>query len=201
MVAPQIEKLTCPACQTALGDYPVICPECGLDLLLNEIRPPAVMATSLNRKDQSVFFYVSILKLYLMSLATFGLYTFFWFYKNWFYVEDHTNRKLSPFFRSVFSIIWFYDLVREVSKAGNAQGIKLNIHPGLLAFGFVLFGVFANFFMPLIFLQLAMLIPVQNHINALNSNSPTPMSTFTPLNITAIVLYAAFWGWAFFWPR
>jgi|GEM_PF-6130775 len=201
MVAPQIEKLSCPSCEAELGDYPVVCPGCGLDLLRNEIRPPAVMATSLNRKDQSVFFHVSCVKLYVMSTVTLGLYMFFWMYKNWFYVEDHTNKKLSPFFRSMFSIIWFYDLLREINKASEAQGIKSGLHPGLLAFGFIFCGVFASFFGPLSFIQTAMLIPIQNHINGMNTNSPTPInSKFSPLNIAVIVLWLGFMGYVFFRP-
>jgi hypothetical protein len=199
MVAPQIEKLTCPSCQVELGDYPAVCPGCGLDLLTNEIRPPAVMATSLNRKDQSVFFYVSPLKLYVMSVVTFGLYELFWTYKNWFYVEDHTNKRLSPLFRTLFSIIWFYDLIREINKAGEAQGIKGTLSPWLLAFGYVVLGIFANIFAPLYLLWMAILIPVQKHINLMNRNSPTPINDkFTALNIAIIVIFAGYWAWVLF---
>src|SRR5581483_11977647 len=98
----QLVRLHCPSCKHELEDYPLTCPGCGADLIQTDLRAPELLAKSINRKENSVFFYVSPLKLVVMSIATFGLYELFWFYKNWYYVNEHTNHAVWPLMRSIF---------------------------------------------------------------------------------------------------
>lgn len=101
-------KFLCPECGAALSDYAPECGACGCDVLGNDPRTPEVLARSINRNDHSVFFAVSPLKLVVMSVVTFGLYELFWFYKNWHYVVEHTDKTEFPLINSVFRVISYY---------------------------------------------------------------------------------------------
>jgi hypothetical protein len=57
--------------------------------------------------DRPVFFPVSILKLVLLSLCSFGLYQFYWFYKNWQYVKEHERAHMRVAWRVLASHAWF----------------------------------------------------------------------------------------------
>jgi hypothetical protein len=163
-----------------------------MDLRANDPRSPEVLAKSRNRNEQSIFFYVSPVKLVVMSVVTFGFYEIFWFYKNWFYVKEHSQTKCWPLVRSIFSTITYYFLLQEIQKAGEVQGIKPSFALGVPAIAFFaltacwrlpdpfgLVGIFAPF----------ALLPAQKYINSLNTVTPTEINDkFSVANWVAIVI-------------
>jgi hypothetical protein len=56
-----------------------------------------------------------------MSIATFGLYELFWAYKCWQYLVVSRKAKISPGLRAWFSIIFLYDLLKEMRDHVKSQ--------------------------------------------------------------------------------
>lgn len=75
--------------------------------------------------------------LFAASLITVGIYDIYWFYKNWVAVRDSTGKKLSPFWRTVFTIFYIYPLFRVMNLQAKRYGYD-GQSPGLLAAGYVL---------------------------------------------------------------
>jgi hypothetical protein len=185
------ELYFCPECKQHLVDYARSCQGCGLDLFQNDPRPKNVLEKSINRKEQSIFFYVSPLKLVVMSIATLGFYEIFWFYKNWTYVQEHSNRRVLPLGRAIFRGFTFYSLVLEINKAGEQMGISGKVQPilGLAYFVLLASGRLPGLLAAISFLTPFALLPAQNYINSMNANSPTPInSKFSAINWVAIVI-------------
>jgi len=192
--APRRTGFFCPQCAQQLADYAIQCENCGLDLIANDPLPADTRAKSINRKDRSVFFYVSPLKLVVMCIVTFGIYELFWFYKNWAYVKEHTNGRLWPIVRAIFSGITYYWLLRHISRAGAVQGIKCQYSPVLLAFAYIVLVMASHMPDPFSLvgqLSCLALLPAQSYVNSLNKNSATPInSRFTVANWIFIVIGA-----------
>ncbi len=79
------------------------------------------------------FFAVSILKLILMSVCTFGLYEFYWFYEHWTEVKDQTRENLSPFWRAIFSPLFCYSLFTRIKETSKAEGVPSQYSSGWAA--------------------------------------------------------------------
>jgi hypothetical protein len=188
-----IKGFQCPGCATLLPDYAITCPGCNLDLIANAPRPASLVAKSVNKNEQSVFFYMSPLKLYVMFVATGGLYSIFWFYKNWTYASEHSQRAGNfPLLEAIFGRLTYYWLLKHVQKAGAQMAVPYTLPSGWLAIGFFLLGALDRLpYIGIVCLLLAplMLLPVQKYINSLNTNSPTPMnSRFSVANWVGIII-------------
>jgi hypothetical protein len=61
-----------------------------------------------------VFFAVSMRKLLVMSLCSFGLYQIYWWYQNWKLVRARTGEKVSPALRTLFSVFFCYSLLKRI---------------------------------------------------------------------------------------
>ena len=183
---------SCPNCLRPAGDYDPECTKCGTNFLSEEPRSPFVLKNSVNKNDKTIFFYVSPLKLYIMSVATFGLYTFFWFYKNWAYVSEHTNKSRWVMPYAFFWTVTYYALMNQIARAGERLGEeRFAFPPVVIAIG--TFGAaIASAAFPGICHALAplFLIPTQIYINNLNRHCPSAEinSKFSPANILAIVV-------------
>jgi len=75
------------------------------------------------------FFVVSTRKLMVLYLATMGLYSVYWFYKQWEAYKDGSDfdsdaGKIWPFMRAVFAVFFVFSLLRRLREEGlNHQGI------------------------------------------------------------------------------
>jgi hypothetical protein len=79
------------------------------------------------------FYCVSAMKLSILSVATFGLYELFWFYKNWSLVKARSGRDISPFWRAFFSPFYCYPFVTTVNSAAESVHVAPRLSPGLIA--------------------------------------------------------------------
>lgn len=184
-----IAGFACPQCAAALPDYALSCKSCDADLRHTEIRRTLTLNNSINRKDQSIFFYVSPLKLVVMSVATFGFYELFWFYKNWTYADEHTNRTFMPMISSIFRFLTLMGLMNEMTKAGAEAGQTKKLHGTFFAVLYFLLTVIGRSSG----LDSLCLIPAQRYVNSLNTDSPTPINDkFSVVNWVAIVLGGGF---------
>jgi hypothetical protein len=74
--------------------------------------------------------------LFAVSLVTFGLYDVYWVYKNWVAVRDAGSKKLSPFWRTVFTVFYIYPLFRIMMLQAKRYGYD-DQSAGLLAIGYI----------------------------------------------------------------
>jgi hypothetical protein len=141
-----------------------------------------------------MFFATSPLKLVVMSYVTFGFYDLFWFYANWQRMRRRGHPRISPFWRTFFSIFFCYSLFRTVKETAKAENIKVRYSPGLLAVGWALASILwglPSVGLILSFGAVLLLVPVQNTMNDVNCAlypNHDPNTRFTAWNIVAIVL-------------
>jgi hypothetical protein len=145
--------------------------------------------------SEPLFFPVSRLKLTVMSIATFGLYEVYWFYKNWQCLQ-RLGHKLNAPIRAVFYPLTAWWLFKPV--AGHAQKAGLSLPAGGLAVAVFIFGGLWRLPDPwwlVSLLSFLPLLPVQGVVNELNRQAAPdadPNSRFTGANIVALVLGAIF---------
>ena len=91
-----------------------------------------------------VFFPVGNMKLILMSICTFGIYEFYWFYKNWELIRDHQGVQCSPFWRTFFAPIWAFSLFKLIRDRAQSSGVPASFSPNGLAIGLIALYAVAN---------------------------------------------------------
>jgi len=132
-------------------------------------------------------------KLIVMNLATFGLYSLVWFYKNWEAIQRRDHPNIMPFWRTVWSILWAYALFSEIDRNALKLGSARMPSPGGL--GFFYFACFVITYAPdpwwlLTFLDIVPLAIANSVALAINAKQ-TPAyqnSRFTGKNWIAIVI-------------
>lgn len=94
------------------------------------------------------FYAVSILKLVLLSLATFGYYVVYWHYRQWKAIRDAEGRKLWPIPRAFFAALTGFELYPHIHAAAEREGLEIAWQgwmPALAAFVINLVLWFTNF--------------------------------------------------------
>ncbi|MEG3987653.1 hypothetical protein QUA13_10975 [Microcoleus sp. S28C3] len=148
----------------------------------------------MNENSQPIFFPVSRLKLFVMSLVTFGLYQIFWFYKNWQLFKAATGSNISPFWRAVFNGIFCYSLITKIRNRAKLRGIDADFSPFLLTlawFGLALCARLPKPYLLVSFFSVIVLLPVQeivNELNCLAAPNHNPNSRFSVWNILTIAV-------------
>jgi hypothetical protein len=92
----------------------------------------------------SQFYVVSKQKMAVLLIATFGIYSIYWFYKNWRNYKDHSRESLRPMFRAIFNIFYAHALFRKVDEVIKERGSSFEWSPGLLATLYVLLAVLSS---------------------------------------------------------
>lgn len=90
--------------------------------------------------EKGLFFQIGTEKLIELSLATFGLYGLIWNYHNWLQIERQ-NGNVNPFFRTVFSVIYQYDLYRRVHQQSQQDSERTRWSPARIYLLYVLFNL------------------------------------------------------------
>ena len=85
-------------------------------------------------REQSVLYPVSLSKFILLSLATAGMYSFIWMWKNWLWLRAQGQKSAWPFIYSIFSIITIFSLVRKVREASQQSAKPLRYATGIAVF-------------------------------------------------------------------
>lgn len=140
------------------------------------------------------YFAVSVKKLVVMSVCTFGLYHVFWFYKQWNQIRVTNRQNVLPFIRAIFSIFTCHSLFSRVKHDAGSRGIAVTYSPGILTAAYIapiLFFGSSDVIWPLSLVSLAALIPVQRVANSINGHlvaGGNPNEKFTGVNIVVIVI-------------
>ncbi|MFN2564970.1 MAG: hypothetical protein ABR499_08175 [Gemmatimonadaceae bacterium] len=143
---------------------------------------------------QPVFFPVSIAKLLVMSVFTIGLYELYWFYENWKLVQARTRKRMMPFWRAFFALIWAEPLFKRVAARALDEGVRPVFSPSPMAGLFILLTL--SFKLPdpyslVCFLSVIPLLRVQRAVIEINRRAApdAPVNAkFSALNVAAAVI-------------
>lgn len=93
-------------------------------------------------------FTVSIRKLVLMQLFTFGLYSLVWFYEHWKQQKIKHQLRVIPALRAFFYIFFIHSLFGRIGEAADRKGLSTDWSPGTDAsawVGLIVVAVVLNF--------------------------------------------------------
>lgn len=74
--------------------------------------------------EKPLFYQVKPITALLISIATWGIYSYWWHYQNWRLIRNNAESTISPLARSVFHPLFAYSLYDQVSETATS----LNIH-------------------------------------------------------------------------
>ena len=129
---------------------------------------------------ESGFYYpVSLAKLVIFTVATFGYYQIFWFYRNWQYIKQRDDSAIMPFWRAVFTPIWFFPFYQDL-KLDSERRLGKSILPGthwavlllILLVGTNAIESFGEPYELFSLLSVLGLLPFANYILFINRNHP-----------------------------
>jgi hypothetical protein len=107
---------------------------------LHKVFPMPLSSTSPNNLDlsevsggQPMFFVVSIKKLVVMGIFTFGLYWTYCFYRSWVLYRGASGERVNPLVRAVFEIFFRYSLLSRVDRQMRLSGRSYAWSPFWLA--------------------------------------------------------------------
>ena len=142
--------------------------------------------------QQAPYFAVSPVKFAAMSICTFGIYEFFWFYKNWVHIKQREQTGIQPFWRAFFAVFFCYQCFSRV-RADTELLRQASFPAGPLAIGWIVVTLVAAVPGPYFLLSLVsflFVLPVQaaaNRVNAALAPGYDPNARFSAWNWTAIV--------------
>jgi hypothetical protein len=164
--------------------------------------PEAETVPELQRATSTapIYFPVSLAKLAIMSIVTFGMYQPFWLFSQWYYIREREHRDLSLILRVFFAIFFCYPLFRRIRNTAQSEGIAPSFVAGPLAAGWVLFTLFrlgpSPFDLLFSVFSVLFLLPLQRTVNAINEAADPEHGRndrFTGWNKAAIVIGGLLW--------
>ena len=77
--------------------------------------------------SSNLFYTVGNTKFIILSVATFGVFPLYWFYKNWKVASIREDRAYRAFWRALFLPLWTFSMGSHFIKYGEAAGITLRL--------------------------------------------------------------------------
>src|SRR5882672_11814779 len=117
------------------------------------------------------YFPVSILKLVVLSICTFGIYEIYWYYNNWCAIRDRDKVEMVPLGRAIFAYFFCYSLFKDIKAKADSQGIETSVEPAALTTGWIVFTLLVRLpdpFWLISFFSVVFLLPVQSAVNKIN---------------------------------
>lgn len=107
----------------------------GSELVDNNVYAPTQVALTSAAETQPLppFYVVSTTKLVLLSLATLGMYSLYWFWRHWKRYGIDSGRRLYPVWRSLFAIFFAHSLNRAIDQRLQDQHSRHRWSPGAWA--------------------------------------------------------------------
>jgi len=117
------------------------CGVCGNKLLgksISAIKPqPSERGTSACKPEGTEYFCIAPIKLMLLTLCTFGLYVFYWCYKNGRAIKEQEDESTSPFWTAVLAPISIYGLFDRILVSAGKVGYNIEHRASSYYFLFV----------------------------------------------------------------
>jgi hypothetical protein len=167
----------------------------------NPYAPPAARVADVRTADPAIeppFFAVSIFKLLMLSVCTFGLYEIFWFYRNWEVIRRREQRLFNPIWRALFAVLYSYGFFARVREFKHRSLTPSRLPAGALAAGWGIFSLgwrlLPEPFWLLSAVAIVFLLPVQRRVNEINAAAAPghpANDQFTPLNWIVIAIGGA----------
>lgn len=145
---------------------------------------------------ESVYFPVALPKFALMWVCTFGLYGFYWFYRNWLYVKRRDRSSIMPGLRALFCPLWHYALYAELRR-DNARRDPGRRHLPPAPFGIALAlafcagiaSAFAGYAVIAVIASMLLTLPLANYVNFVNQDDPPAIRHNSRLRAAHAVLF------------
>ncbi|MBX2846725.1 MAG: hypothetical protein KTR16_00280 [Acidiferrobacterales bacterium] len=160
-----------------------------------------------------VHFPVSITKLWIISIATVGLYSLVWNYYHWRTLKyaDETERDIWPVPRAIFSIFFVNALFKWFTESCERNNIDYKWQPSGMAALYIVTAILSNIFdqfvaptnlilffsifIALLIGQIYSMAEAQKVANvAIGDPDGSANSSFTPANYLWLVIGLAFWA-------
>ena len=151
-------------------------------------------------KTEAMFYGVGVSKFIVLSVLTWGLFDFYWFYKNFALYKKKIDDDSIPLARAIFSPIFAYYLFIAVNMRLEGKGYKKLLPAGSLAVAYFLLNLGGRFLPEALatltsFLIFIPLLGANKQINLLNlDDNPNyfPDSKYTWVNWVFIVIGSIF---------
>ena len=72
-------------------------------------------------RGEMILYPVSIVKYFILSMLTFGIYGSYWIYKNFKYIKIQKNESMMPIARGFFDYFWFYPLFSRLVEDSHER--------------------------------------------------------------------------------
>jgi hypothetical protein len=176
---------------------------------MNQDNPfaPPVAPLNVPQGGDRLFFEVAPQKMFVMQMATFGIYGVYWMYMQWAALKTRLNHDIWPLARAIFAIFFFHNLGREVDQHAQRTGRAISWQSDVLAWsavGALLFSNMIGNVLPgktgfiLTFVSFGFYaystMKIQATINAVNGDeSGRSNASYSALNVVAIVFGGLLW--------
>lgn len=146
---------------------------------LNPYAPPETTDTELpsqavDDEDVTIYMAATPAKVVVLTLATFGIYELYWFFRQWKAVKVRTRTNISPFWRAWFSIFFVHRLFvqmrmdtssAEVRAAGGSPGALGTLYIVSVIVGYILGRLDVGLLWVFSFVTVVPLVMMQGEIN------------------------------------
>ncbi len=161
-------------------------------------------AHSVPDADKQIFFPISILKLIVLDTLFFGIYSIFWMFMNWKYLNEKQGVKCLPGARAIFAPIFFFSLAPKMVELITKNGGKAPpLPPAALAAIFFGCNFLGRFDHPIcVFLSALSVIPLvmlQKGVIEINGGpAAVTNKKFSVINWVFMVLGGLLWALVIF---
>lgn len=174
--------------------------------------PGVELLDSESEKEAAVKFFPSARgKLLILYFATLGLYSVYWFYKNWSLQKSLHGEDTIPVLRALFYIFFTHSLFNRIEQAADEKNITKSWSAGSLATLFVVLTLVSNILdrisaksdvysttdyvsLGLLFVLVYPLYLVQGTVNKVNNDDEGKLnSRFSIYNIIFLLIGMVFW--------
>ena len=166
----------------------------------NPYAPPRAVVVESRPEDapEAPLFAVSIAKMVVLTIATFGLYELVWLYQHWAAIRRRDHSDIWPVPRAIFGVIFCWSLFMRVERAGKEAGVPGGPPFGPLAVAWILSSLCWRLPDPYDWVSMLapfLTIPVQiygNRVNAVVAPGHDRNARFNWMNIVVLVLGGVF---------
>lgn len=131
----------------------------------------------------AIFFPVSLVKLTVMWLLTFGFYGAYWFYKNFRYIKEKENNASMPVARGIFYSFWYFPLWAKLKNDCDERfdkphlpGKSLTVILAVAFFATVFVGNADALMVPALLVSACLVLPLANYIQFINGPDSKALS-------------------------
>lgn len=143
---------------------------------------------------------ISTSKFVIFSILSFGLYNYWWMFKEWRFFQQKENIKIMPAFRAIFAIFFLYSLLKRIISFAESAQYSKNYSSGFLYIAYIFTPILTSSMDPygvIIILTTVYLIPAFQAINYAKRNSENiqtiELNKLTTPQIILVILGSIFW--------